>query len=286
MPSAFFSADFDPRLTPAREDMAASWLKGKVTAPRYVEPVRHNVLPAFANLYRTPNEKQAIETQLLGGEMVDVFDNNGAWSWVQSVRDGYVGYMQNDHLGKHSDQVQATHRISNISTFIYPENSYKNSPLAALCYGSPVRVLSEKDGMSRLENGFVPTPHLAAAEFHAEEPVAETFRFLGVPYLWGGRTSQGLDCSALIQLVLQACNYKCPRDSDLQEKFLGRPIDRDDVQGGDLVFFRGHVGMMVDDGTLIHANDRAMAVSIDDLDEYTRWRGKNGKTPVKMFKRL
>lgn len=284
-PSAFFLDDLDPRLTPARDDLAASWLKDKVTAAKYVDPKRASISTSVASVYRSPDNNQSIETQLLFGEPIDIFEEKNGWAWVQSVRDGYVGYIRKDQLAI-NDHVH-THRVSNVATFIYPSNTYKMTPQSALSYGSTVTVINEKDGMSELATGgFVPSVHLAPVDFHSDEIVAEAFRFLGVPYLWGGRSSLGIDCSALVQLVLQASNYKAPRDSDLQEKFLGRPVDRDDVQGGDLVFFRGHIGLMVDESTLIHANDRAMAVSIDDLDEYIRWRTKNGKTPVKMFKRL
>lgn len=284
-PSAFFLDDLDPRLTPAREDLAASWLKDKVTAARYVDPKRAAIAAPVASLYRSPEINQSIETQLIHGEPVDIFEQKGDWAWVQSVRDGYVGYVHASQIA--AEEKETTHRVSNIGTFVYPAATYKSTPSSSLSYGSLVTVTGEKDGMSELASGgFVPSVHLAPLEFHGDEIVAEAFRFLGVPYLWGGRSHLGLDCSALIQLVLQACNYKAPRDSDLQERFLGRPVDRDDVQGGDLVFFRGHVGLMVDESTLIHANDRAMAVSIDDLDEYIRWRTKNGSTPVKMFKRI
>lgn len=284
-PSAFFMDDLDPRLTPAREDLAAAWLKGKVTATRYVDPKRSTVSVPVASLYRSPDAAQSIETQLIFGEAVDLFEQQGEWAWVQSVRDGYVGYLPTAQLS--ANDHAPTHRVSNVGTFVYPSTSYKTTPLYPLSYGSHVAILTEKEGMSQLANGgFIPTQHLTPLDFHSDEIVAEAFRFLGVPYLWGGRSHLGLDCSALVQLVLQACNYKCPRDADLQERFLGRPIDRDDVQGGDLVFFRGHIGLMVDESTMIHANDRAMAVSIDDMDEYLRWRSKNGQPPVKMFKRL
>lgn len=287
--SPYFSKDLDPRLTPARPDLAAAWLKGKVDATRFIEPVRYAVASPVASLHRTPAHG-SIETQLLFGELVDVLERKDGWAWVQSVTDGYVGYMTEDNLGPHisgATNEDVTHRISNIGSFIFPEANYKDMPRSPLSYGSQMTIIREKDGLSELAaGGFIPTAHLSPLNFHSDEPVAEAFRFLGVPYLWGGRNHTGIDCSALVQLVLQACGMKCPRDSDMQEKHLGKPIDRDDVQGGDLVFFRGHIGIMVDESTLIHANSRAMAVSIDDLDEYVRWRVKNGETPVKMFKRL
>ncbi len=278
--------DLDPRLTPARDDLAAVWLKDRVRAQRYIEPTHQTIIAPITNLYRSPDIKQSIETQILYGEPVDVLEVKDGWAWIQSVRDQYVGYISADHIKQLSGETAPTHRVSNISAFVYPEANIKSTPLMHLSYGSQVRVKAEKGDLYELTSGgFIPATLISAIDFHADEIIAEAFRFLGTPYLWGGRSGIGLDCSALVQLVLQANNYRCPRDSDLQEIQIGRPIDRDNVQSGDLVFFRGHVGLMVDDSTIIHANDRAMAVSIDDLDEYVHWRSKNGKTPVKMFKR-
>ncbi len=279
--------DLDPRLTPARDDLAASWLKEHVKVPRYIDPSRQEILVSVANIYRSPNVKQAIETQFLFGEPVDVLEVTNGWAWVQSARDGYVGCTEAKNLRPALEGTAPTHRISNIGSFIYPEATIKSTPLQSLSYNSLIHVAAQKNDLYELSTGgFVPVAHTAAIDFAADEIVAEAFRFLGVPYLWGGRSHLGLDCSGLVQLVLHAHNLSCPRDSDLQEKHVGKPVDRDTVQAGDLVFFRGHVGLMVDDATLIHANDRAMAVSIDDLDEYVHWRSKNGKTPVKMFKRV
>ena len=292
-PSAFFLDDLDPRLTPARDDLAASWLKGKVKVPHYVDPKRASVTSAVATIYRAPGDAtQSIETQLIYGEEVDVLDTKDGWSWIQNVRDGYVGYVDATCLGKASETAP-THRVSNIGAYVYATNNVKTTPKRLLSYGSLLNVIGEKEGtgkepMFELANGegFIPCAQLTTIDFQMDDPVAECFRFLGVPRLWGGRSHLGVDCSALIQLVFQACGITCPRDADLQERFLGKPVDRDDVQAGDLVFFRGHVGMMVDESTIIHVGDRSTAVSIDDLDEYARWRVKNGKTPVKMFKRL
>ncbi len=287
MPSFPVPDDLDPRLTPARGDLAASWLRDKIQAEKFVEPMRQIIASPVATLYRSPDQDQAIETQLLYGEPVDVLENKKGWAWVQSTRDFYVGYLRAEHLGAEKGDTSPTHRVVNVGTFVYGGPDYKATPRHSLSFGSLLRIVGEKDGFAELAaGGFVPFQHVAPIDFHAEDPVAEAFRFLGVPYLWGGRSHLGIDCSALVQLVLQACNYPCPRDSDLQEKFLGKPIDREDVRSGDLAFFRGHVGLMVDDTTMIHANDRAMAVSIDDLDEYIHWRTSNGKTPIKMFKRI
>lgn len=279
--------DLDPRLTPARDDLAASWLKERVQATRYIEPTRQTIGTTVASVYRTPDATQSIETQFLYGEPIDVFEVKNGWAWVQSARDSYVGYIEEHHLKTSKGDSSPTHRVSNISAFAYPSANFKTTPLMPLSYNSLVRVINQTPAFSELATGgFVPSTLLAPIDFHADEIVAEAFRFLGIPYLWGGRSAQGLDCSALVQLVLLANNYTCPRDTDMQEAKIGKPVDRDHVQSGDLVFFRGHVGIMVDDSTVIHANSRAMVVSIDDLDEYVHWRSRNGETPVKMFKRV
>jgi cell wall-associated NlpC family hydrolase len=287
MPSFPAPDDLDPRLTPARGDLAASWLQDKIKADKFVEPRRELVLSPVATLYRSPDQDQAIETQLIYGEPVDVLENKKGWAWVQSARDGYVGYLRSENLIAPKGDTSPTHRVMNVGTFVYGGPNMKSTPKHSLSFGSLLRVVSMKDDFAELSTGgFVPTQHISPIDFHAEDPVAEAFRFLGVPYLWGGRSHLGIDCAGLVQLVLQACNIKSPRDSDLQEKSLGKPIDREQVRSGDLVFFRDHVGLMVDETTMIHANDRAMAVSIDDLDEYVHWRTANGKMPIKLFKRI
>ena len=234
------SDDLDPRLTPARDDLAASWLKERVKAGRYIDPSRQEIISHIANVYRSPDSNQAIETQFLFGEPMDVMEVKNGWAWVQSARDGYVGYVEDRHLRQSIENSPATHRVANIGAFVYPEASIKSTPRMSLSYNSLLRVSAQKNDLYQLSTGgFVPAALVAPIDFHAEEIIAEAFRFLGTPYLWGGRSHMGLDCSALVQLVLQAANHTCPRDSDLQEKQVGRLVDRDAVQAGDLVFFRG-----------------------------------------------
>lgn len=303
MSTPFLSDDLDPRLTPARDDLAASWLKERVKASRYADPVRHTVTQTIANIYLNPEDGLPLESQLLYGEQIDVYESKDGWAWMQSVRDGYVGYARSETITIVDEAKPATHRISNIASHLYPAaqgtqsfktgatlmsgTGYKTTPALNLSYGSHVHVATQNEVLSVLDSGhMIPTAHLAPIDFHSEDHLAEAFRFLGVPYVWGGRSHQGVDCSSLVQLVLQACNIKAPRDCDLQERLLGKPIDRTSVRGGDLAFFRGHVGIMVDENTILHANDRAMAVSIDDLDEFLRWRTVHGASPLKMFKRF
>lgn len=273
----------DHRTLLARPDLAADTLKGKVNAERFEKPVRHSVLAPSLNVYRTPSDGGSIETQILYGEWFDVLEEHNGWAWGQSMTDGYVGYVPSKSLKKKS--AKPNHRVANVATFVYPKPDIKTTPLMTLSYGSVVDVVETKDRFATLHHGgYVLTDHLLSFDEEAEDAVAESFRFLGVPYLWGGRTGHGIDCSALIQLVLGACGIPSPRDSDMQELALGRAIRRDQAEPGSLIFFPGHVGLMVDQETMIHANDRSMAVSIDEIDEYENWRLKNDKEGITAIK--
>ncbi len=274
----------DHRTTLARSDLAAEHLKGKVNAEKFAKPVRHSILSPHVNLYRMP-KKGAIETQVLYGEWFDVLEDDGNWAWGQSMTDGYVGYVPSQSLKKKT--AKPNHRVSNVTTFVYEKPDIKTTPIMALSFGSMVDVTETKDRWATLHHGgYVLNDHLKPLTEKCTDPVAESFRFLGVPYLWGGRSGSGIDCSALVQLVLSACVIPAPRDSDMQEIALGKAIRRDHGQAGDLIFFPGHVGIMVDEETMIHANDRSMAVSIDDINEYENWRLNQGKEGITAIKHL
>lgn len=280
----FFSGLTDDHRTRlARPDLAAEHLKGKVNADRFEKPVRHSVLAPTLSLYRGPSEEASIETQILYGEWFDVLEQDKDWAWGQCMTDGYVGYIRSKYLKKKS--ATPTHRVSNIATFVYPKPDIKTTPLATLSYGSVLSISNTDNRFSTLHHGgYVLNDHIIPIDEKSVDPVAEAFRFLGVPYLWGGRSGHGIDCSALVQLVLGACGIPAPRDSDMQELALGKAVRRDHAEPGSLIFFPGHVGIMVDQETMIHANDRSMAVSIDDIDEYENWRLSNNKEGITSIK--
>jgi hypothetical protein len=293
----------DPRLTLARADLAADHLEGVVKAARYAAPERYRVATPLLNLHKTPVGHEMLftplESQWLYGEDIDVLEIKDGWAWGQSLRDGYVGYCRSEFLTKPVNDT--THRVSNLMTHGYNRANIKTTPLMPLSYGSEITVVEDNDQWCLTDNDiWVPKAHLEDKFVHALEPVSEAFRFLGVPYVWGGRSAFGVDCSSLIQLCFQACGIPFPRDMDLQAQAKGKTLSRAELQTGDLIFLdrddgkmnpdgtpiHGHIGIMVDDTMMIHAHEALMAVAMDDIDEYLITRGRLGKTTRHTCKRL
>lgn len=257
---------FDRRTTPARPDLAAAHWRGIVAADRYAEGVRHAVAVPSVPLRREARADVGIDTELLWGEGVVVYDRDGeGWAWGQAEMDGYVGWLPAAALGA-ADPPAATHKVLSQRSFVFPAPSIKAPALMALPFGSRVAVLERDGDFARMADGYLWAGHLAEIDHVATDVVGVAEAFVGVPYLWGGRTSLGLDCSALVQTALAACGRPAPRDSDMQEHALGRPVDPDGpLRRGDLVFWRGHVGLMRDPETLLHANGHTMTVALETL---------------------
>lgn len=259
---------FDPRVTPIRDGVAARGLEGVVPADRYLDPTPMQVRTPVAGLRLAPERGAELADQLLFGELFDVVEAKDGWGWGQARRDGYVGWVRLETL---SDEVFApTHRVSALGTFAFGEPSMKTAPRGRYSLNALGTVEGEEGRFLKLAgSGWVPREHLAPLGQWADDPVAVAQTYLGAPYLWGGRDSLGLDCSGLVQQGLYACGRACPRDSDQQRDGLGHAIEPgDDLSGlvrGDLVFWRGHVGMMTDGETLLHANAHHMAVTIEPL---------------------
>jgi cell wall-associated NlpC family hydrolase len=268
---------FDPRITPARPDLAALHLQGKVDAARFVEGTLLEVRDGQAPVRRDPAPDAPLDTEALYGERVTVYEENGeGWYWGQLASDGYVGWIPANALRPPGPP--PTHRVAALRTFVFPGRSIKAPPVDALSLGSRVAVKPQADelagALTVLATGFcVPTPHLAPIESREPDFVAVAERFVGVPYLWGGKTSLGLDCSGLVQVALTASGIACPRDSDMQEGALGTALPVDDVAGlrrGDLVFWKGHVAIVRDAETLVHANAFHMAVAFEPIAQALR----------------
>lgn len=263
----------DRRLTPARPDLAARHLQGLVEARIFVDPEPMRVAAPSAPLRREPRPDAPLDTEALCGEAVDVYERFEGWAWVQLRSDGYVGYVPDDAL--RPDALAPTHRVGALRSFVYPGPSMKQPPLAALSLGAGVTVAGESGEFltlaefGRYATGFVFAPHLAPLAQPEPDFVTVAERFLNVPYLWGGKTSLGLDCSGLTQLALAAAGVASPRDSDMLEREIGEPVPFDEgLQGlrrGDLVFWKGHVGIMTDPETLLHATAYSMTVMSEPL---------------------
>lgn len=260
----------DPRLTPARPDLADERLRGRVEAAAYVPGRPHRIAVPVAPLRRAPDPAAGLDSEALFGEAVTIFDIRDGWAFAQLAADGYVGYLPAEALGP-ADPAP-THRVSALRTFLYPAADLKRPALGALGLGAQVAVTAREGAYARLDDGrYVWAGHLAPRDAIEPDIAATALRFLGTPYLWGGRSSLGLDCSGLVQTALHAAGLAAPRDSDQQEAALGEAVapgpSLAGLQRGDLVFWRGHVGMMLDETQLIHANGHHMAVAIEPLAE-------------------
>jgi cell wall-associated NlpC family hydrolase len=266
----------DPRVTPARADLAAKHLEGKVKAARYVEGHPYEVIEPQAALRREPRPDAPLETEALKGERVVIYDANGeGWAWGQLVADGYVGWLPDNALAPPG--AAPTHKVTALRTLVFPGPSIKLPPLEALPLGARLAIARIEDRMAVTQSGaYVPATHLAPLDRNETDFVTVAERFLGTPYLWGGKTALGLDCSGLVQVALTACGVSCPRDSDMQEAALGAAVSADPstLKRGDLIFWKGHVAIVRGPDSLLHANAHHMAVAIEPIaDAVMRIRG-------------
>ncbi|MDA0338804.1 MAG: NlpC/P60 family protein [Proteobacteria bacterium] len=278
---------FDPRLTPAREDLAADFLRSAIKAAHYEKGVRRQVVTPQAPLHGTPDASSQMTTELLMGERFTVYEDKDGWSWGQSERDDYVGYVPSASLGATGEAV--THKVAVLRTFIYAGADLKSPVLGAISMGAQVAQTGTEGDFTSIETGgYVFTSHLVGIDHIEPDYLTTAIRFVGAPYLWGGRSSLGLDCSGLVQIALQAAGISCPRDSDMQGKGLGEALDPHvpRLERGDLVFFPGHVGLMIDEGTLLHANAWDMMVSPHPLRYVITEISKKHEQPIMTIRRL
>jgi cell wall-associated NlpC family hydrolase len=269
----------EKRVNAYRPDMADLRLKGKVDAKVFREGSLMQMIAPIATLHRAPAIDAPQETQALFGEVCRVFDVANGWAWVQLQRDHYVGYIAQEFLSAKIHNT--THHITVPSTLLYPTSSIKTQPVKYVPMNAHVSVTAIQDKFVELATGgFVFADHVAPLSQNKSDFVAVAEQFLNTPYLWGGKSYHGIDCSGLVQSALHACGIICPRDADMQESDLGRELminDRDGLTRGDLIFWDGHVGIMRDETTLLHASGHQMLVVSELLqvtDERTKAKGK------------
>jgi cell wall-associated NlpC family hydrolase len=255
----------DLRVTPLRDGVAARSLEGVEPAEVYLDPKPMTCAAAAAGLRRTANPGSEQMSQLLFGERFDVLEEaEGGFLFGQAVRDGYMGFVEAEALKPLGPA--PTHRIAAVRTYAFAEPSIKARASGPYSIGSLVAVEAEEGRLVKVAGaGWMTADHLAPIGVFEDDPVAVAERFLGAPYLWGGRESLGLDCSGLVQQALFACGRACPRDTDQQAE-LGQAIARGDFGRGDLVFWKGHVAMGVDAERIVHANGHHMATVVEPLE--------------------
>jgi cell wall-associated NlpC family hydrolase len=258
----------DRRLHAFRPDLADAALQGRVEATCFVTPEPARIVLPVVDLHPTPDMTAGIDTQLLLGEDISVFERAGGWAWVQAVADGYVGYLPEAALGAPE---ASTHVVCVPRTFLYPGPDLRFPIRTTLSMGCRVTLVGEAEtrgtryGLLADGSALVLRHLRPLTDTPADDFVSVAALFLETPYLWGGKSGLGIDCSGLVQLSMAMAGLNAPRDSDMQAAGLGIEIARENLQRGDLVFWKGHAAIMEDGEMMIHANGHTMTVARETL---------------------
>lgn len=262
----------DRRLHAHRPDLADARLEGKVDANRFTAGTPARIGTPVADVHSAPRSDAGMDTQFLHGDAVRVFERREGWAWVQAEHDGYVGYVSTNALA--DTDFTPTHRVTAQRSFVYPEPELKKPAIAAHSMGAAVSVseIVENRGtqyMLLASGGAMIAGHLQPLASHQEDYVTVAEIFLHTPYLWGGTSGFGIDCSGLVQLSMRMAGKTVLRDTDMQADSIGTLIDPAEtaVQRGDLVFWKGHVAIMLDHEMMLHANGNTMTVAREPLSD-------------------
>jgi hypothetical protein len=260
--------------------MAHVSLQGLIDSPAWTEGEAAEIAVPLAELRATPGGTR--ERQRILGDAFLVIDREEGHAFGMALKDGYCGWVAEAAL---CPPTKVTHFVGVLGSHLYPEPRVRAEQAGSLTLGSRLRVTGQQGAFAETPHGFVPVAHLRRlGDWHAD-PADVAGLFLGVPYLWGGNSRDGLDCSGLVQAAMLACGRACPGDSDLQQE-VGEPLDGSEpLQRGDLVFWRGHVAMMLDESMMIHANGHHMAVVAEDLRGAVARIEDNGGGPVVALRR-
>lgn len=272
------------RLTPMRDGIAARSLEGVVPAEVYLDPKAMVCAVPASGIRRAADAASEQMDQLLFGEVFEVLEDEGAFVFGQAARDGYVGFVEAASLTPLG--ARPTHRVAAIRTYAFAEASIKSRAGGPYSINSLVAVEAVEGRLAKVAGaGWMTAEHLSPIGVFEGDWAAVAERFLGAPYLWGGRESLGLDCSGLVQQALLACGRACPRDADQQEAAF-TPIDRGQFGRGDLVFWKGHVAIGLDAERIVHANGHHMAVAIEPLATAIARIGVGGYGEPTSFRRV
>lgn len=272
----------DRRLSPANKRVADPSMRESWPGVQYVDPEPYAVHWPLVDLRNAPEGRR--DRQLLFGETVGVYEMHEGWAFVQSTKDNYVGYVPKSSL---ANVPEATHRVTAAASHVYARPDFKSRDLMRLSHGCLLHGLAVENGFLQTADGYVPFVHCGDVGDRQPDPLVEAKLFLDTPYLWGGNSRFGIDCSGLVQAAFLACGVDCPGDSDLQKAQLGYDLPADvPLERNDLLFWKGHVALVADEGRLIHANAHHMAVTYEGVDAAINRINAQGDGPVTSRKRV
>ena len=265
----------DRRLTPFSGRIALAALRGEIAAEAFTEGEAAAIATPLADLLTQPGG--ARDRQLLMGDAVTVIDRRDGHAFVQAEKDGYCGWLAEAALGP---PITPSHWVAARASHLYIAPKVQAPDIAALPFGARLTVTATSGSFAQVTGGFVPLAHLRAMGDRPTDPVGVAESFLGAPYLWGGNSAAGLDCSGLVQSAFLACGLPCPGDSDLQQS-VGQPLPKSAPhRRGDLIFWKGHVALVSDPQTLIHANGHSMTVTYEPITACIQRIESQGGGPV------
>ena len=272
----------DPRLTPANEIVACSTLKGKINHSNFVEAKNYQVNVSFVDLLGSPDGKR--NRQLIYGSKVKYFSAAKGWAFIQNTYDNYVGYVPESTI---ASETQKTHIVTAPLAHVFMEPNIKSKNIEILPLAARVSGEMIGNGFLETELGWISVSQLKRKTELSKDPIEVSKLLQNAPYLWGGNTTLGIDCSGLIQISLLLCGIDCPGDSDQQMNTLGQNIDIGSPRKkGDIIFWKGHVAWALNERQILHANAYHMATVIEEANEAIERIKKQDNNSVIAHKRL